>query len=131
MPEELTEMLRTSTPSANAEVEIAVRHLLTEDARFDDLERRTSHRDQLVRPVRIELPQSNQPLVAVTRNISTHGICVLTDRVISEGITARISVHCLETGPTLFLAECRWGRPYGIGWFISGWHFVNVLPSSR
>lgn len=124
-------MLRSSAPNANAEVEIAVRQLLTEDTRFDDLERRTSHRDQLVRPVRIELSEDCHPLVAVTRNISTHGICVLTDRVIAEGVTARISVHCLESGPTLFLADCRWGRPYGIGWYISGWHFVNVLSSSR
>lgn len=120
-------MLREATTSAVFDVQDAVEQLLREDARFDELERRSLHRDTLVRPVTVADADSGEVIGGVSRNISQMGVCLLTRKPMPDRKIARISIHRLETGPAVFLAECRWSRPFGCGWFMSGWNFINLL----
>lgn len=119
-------MLREAPSTNHSDVREAVERLLIEDARFDEQERRSLHREHLVRPVTITLLESNETVGGVSRNISGAGICVLTRKTITERATARISIHSLGDQSSAFLAECRWSRPFGSGWYLSGWHFINL-----
>ena len=120
-------MLREATASVNFDVKDAVVQLLKEDARFDELERRSLHRETLVRPVTVSDVDGADVVGGVCRNISQMGMCLLTRKSLIEQKVARISIHRLEAGPAIFLAECRWSSPFGCGWFMSGWSFINLV----
>lgn len=119
-------MMREATMSANTEVQTAVEQLLIEDARFDELERRSLHRQMLVRPITVVSREGGETVGGISRNISALGVCVLTRKPMTEGSIARICVHCLDSEPKVFLSECRWNRKFGNGWNMSGWHFINM-----
>ncbi|WP_161604292.1 PilZ domain-containing protein [Roseiconus nitratireducens] len=119
-------MLRQSGSAPNMDVEFAVRDLLDEDAFHDRIENRSSHRDHLVRPVKLRVRGSDAELLAFSRNVSCAGIGLITDTQIPERAVAVLTVESLKSGPVKFLAECRWCRSYGQNWKISGWRFINV-----
>lgn len=120
-------MLREAAVSVNSEVNDAVEQLLREDARFDELERRSLHRESLVRPVTVVDGETGDIMGGVTRNISPMGVCLLTRKCLSGKKVSRIAVHRLDLEPAVFLAECRWSRAFGNGWFMSGWNFINLV----
>ncbi len=119
-------MLRLSGSAPNLDVENAVRDLLEEDAFYDRIENRSSHREHLVRPVAMQIRGSQEKIVAFSRNVSAAGIGLITDVQIPEGSTAVLTVESLKSGEVKMLAQCRWCRPYGKNWRISGWQFINV-----
>ncbi len=119
--------MREATLSVNTEIQAVVQQLLVEDARFDEQERRSLHRETLVRPVTIALRESDEVLGGICRNISVMGLCALTRKQIAEKEVAKICIHSLESDTKTFLVECRWSRRFGDGWFMSGWHFINLV----
>jgi len=120
-------MLRESTLSVSCEIQDAVKQLLKEDARFDEVERRSLHRDTLVRPVTVLLGDRAEVVGGVCRSISEMGTCLLTRRKPEEKAVAKICIHCLDSEDRVFLAECRWHRQFGTGWYISGWNFIHLV----
>jgi hypothetical protein len=120
-------MLRESTLSVSCEVQNAVKQLLAEDARFDEQERRSLHRETLVRPITMLLGESGEVVGGICRNISSMGACLLTRRPPEEKSVAKICIHCLDGAPKVFLAECRWNRLFGTGWYMSGWNFIHLV----
>jgi hypothetical protein len=119
-------MLRNSTVAGCPHIEVSVKELLIEDAIFDQSERRTIHREYLVRPVLLELRDSDHKIEGFTRNISYLGVSIVTRIPILPQTIAKILVYRLNTSPGLFLAECRWTSPFGEDWNVTGWNFLNV-----
>ncbi len=120
-------MLRDAVSSTHSDVQFAVEQLLIEDARFDELERRSLHREYLVRPVTIAISDTGELIGGMSRNISGAGICILARKPVADRAMGRISIHGLGSQPTAFRAECRWSRPFGAGWYMSGWHFIGLV----
>jgi hypothetical protein len=108
------------------DVEKAVRGLLDEDAFYDRNDNRSPHREHLVRPVGMLIRGSSEEILAFSRSVSTAGIALITKGEIAEGSTAILTVETLKGEPVKLLAQCRWCRPYGRNWRISGWAFVNI-----
>lgn len=122
-------MLRNTTVAGCPDIEVSVKQLLIEDAIFDQSERRTVHREFLVRPVLLEPRENNLKIEGFTRNISYLGVSIVTRTPILPQTIAKIHVYRLNTSPSLFLAECRWTSPFGEDWNVTGWNFLNVDPS--
>ena len=118
-------MLRLSGSAPNQDVENAVRDMLDEDAMYDN-ENRNAFREHLVRPVTLVVRGQADPIHAFSRNVSASGIGLVTDVVVPDGTTAVLTVESLKNGPLKILAQCRWCRPFGRNWRISGWQFINV-----
>ena len=119
-------MLRLSGTAPNMDVENAIRDMLEEDALYDRIENRSSHREHLVRPVTMQIRGSQDSGFAFSRNVSASGIGLITDASVEEGSTAVLIVESLKSGPIKFLAQCRWCRPFGKNWYNSGWQFINL-----
>ena len=121
-------MLRgTSQLSENPLLARLVDEMLQEDRRDVAYNRRSVHRTPFVRPVSIDLRESpDQQLSGFSKNISSMGIAVFTNQEIAEKSVASIRILRLNERAVSIIADCRWCKKFGHGWFISGWHFLNV-----
>jgi len=131
-------MLRSSGPPAKPDIERLINEILKEDAKYDQSENRSAHRENLVRHVGIEMRQSEQSQPATagdeaesmfgfSRNVSATGIGLITEFVVADKSVAVLSIDRLRTAKTAtILSECRWCRPYGENYFLSGWQFLNL-----
>lgn len=120
-------MLRSIGKSPTPEIEAIVRDLLKEDSDYDRNENRSAHRESLVRAVTVQMRRPiESELHAFSRNISGAGIGLITNDQIPDGATAILTIEPLKERPSQILAECRWCKPYGKNWFISGWLFMMV-----
>lgn len=119
-------MLRTSGPPVRPDIQRAVTDVVKEDSNFDRVENRSAHRTSLVRPVTIDIRESDKLINAFSRNISDTGIGLVTNQLIIDGCSATLAIARLK-GPDLrLLGDCRWCKPYGDGWFLSGWQFIAL-----
>ncbi len=119
-------MLRTSGPSANPEIQRTVQELLQENANFDRNENRSAHRDHLVRPVEFQSRDGGEIVAAFSRNISATGIGLITQEPVTEHTVSVLKITRLKGNDVIIIAECRWCKPYGENWFLSGWQFLNL-----
>jgi len=119
-------MLRTGGAPANPEIQQAIEDLLREDSKFDRTEYRSSHRDHLVRPVELELRDEDETIVGFSRNISTSGIGLIIQAPINDRTVAVLKITKLAENDLEVLAECRWCKPYGKNWFLTGWQFIKL-----
>jgi hypothetical protein len=119
-------MLRNSGPAAKPDIQKAVDRLLSEDVSFDRYDNRSAHRKHLVRAVEIELRESGEIIHAFSRNISGNGIGVITHEQLQTDTIAVLRIAALTGEDTHVLAECRWCKPCGEKWFISGWQFISL-----
>ncbi|MCD0459409.1 PilZ domain-containing protein [Roseiconus lacunae] len=118
-------MLRLSGSAPNLDVENAVRDILDEDAMYDN-ENRNTYRESLVRPVTLMIRGESDSIPAFSRKISCSGIGLVTAVPVPEGATAVLTVESLKGESLKLLAQCRWCRPFGRRWQISGWQFINL-----
>jgi len=118
-------MLNSSMSAANPIVERLMKELLQEDFQYVQNERRSIVREHFVRPVTITLI-NQESFSAFSRNFSPEGIGLISDRPVKEKDTAKLGVYRLKGKPAVIVAECRWCKPYGESWYLSGWHFVKV-----
>lgn len=118
-------MLRLSGLAPSREVENLIHELLMEDANYDRVENRSSHREHLVLPVELQI-RGGEAINAFSRNVSAAGIGLITQEPIAERAVGVLKVHRLKGQPSQILAECRWCRGYGPNWNISGWQFINL-----
>ena len=136
-------MLRSSGPPPKPDIKRAIDDLLKEDARYDRSENRSAHRENLVRHVGIKLRKNEQSTLGekkedphgedepaysgFSRNISATGIGLISKVQIQEKSVGVLSIDRLGSSePLTILSECRWCRPYGKNWFLSGWQFINL-----
>ncbi len=119
-------MLRTAGPSVSTDVDEMVELLLREELAYDRTENRSSHREHLVRAVRIQPDSAASPIWSFSRNISQTGIGLITQELVVDGITATLAIETLEGTMRRVLAQCKWSSPYGKNWYFSGWQFLSI-----
>ncbi len=119
-------MLRNSGPPAKPDIRKAIEKLLTADTNFDRYENRSVHRESFVRAVEIELRDTKKIVHAFSRNISAAGIGVITHEKLDTEAMAVLYIASLDDEETQILAQCRWCKPFGAKWFLSGWQFISL-----
>ncbi len=119
-------MLRTTGSSVSDDIDAMVEGLLREDRDYERTEHRAVNRQSLVLSVLITRGSSPEPIEAFSRNISRAGIGLITDELMPERSTATLTIQRLDGTSIKVLAECRWCKPYGKKWKISGWQFLNL-----
>lgn len=119
-------MLRTSGPSINPLIDEFVQDLLREDADYDRLEQRSTHREHLVRCVEVELRDPARTIFGISRNISRSGIGLITQERVPDNAMAILDIERLKGPNDRILASCRWCQPYGKSFLMSGWQFVAL-----
>ena len=104
----------------------AVDQLLKENQSALLRERRSVNRSPFCRPVIITVGRSvpeNQ--VAFARDISPHGIGIIENMSRSVGTIAEIEIHSIFSRSIRVRSEMRWCEPFGKGWFVTGWTFLQ------
>ena len=106
-----------------------LKDLRVENSRFDR-ELRSCHREVLITPVKvIFLEQEGIDQNCVSRNISSAGISLISALEMEEGISATLEVYRLTKAPNKqILADCRWCKPFGKQFWMSGWQFMQIKP---
>ncbi len=117
-------MLRSSTGFVSQQVETLINQISVEDKRFER-ELRSVHREKLIIPAEV-LFDSGETLPAFTRNISAKGVCILCCQEIEPKTTATLKLHRISQASSNIVAECRWSKPFGEQYWVSGWLFIQV-----
>lgn len=108
-----------------ADIERAIRDILKDDAKYVLTEMRSRHRENLVVPVNLILP-NDQLETGFTRNISSAGVCIITENPIEEGVFGDLEIYRLNGNPVTISSDARWCRPFGRQYFMSGWKFNQL-----
>jgi len=120
-------MLRSSAPTKNPEFKNVVDNLLLSVSNYDRIECRSAIREPLVVPVRVAFAEDGLEMPGFTRNISESGVGLLLPANCKEGSTAVIVLERADARCKYkVLAECRWVKPFGESWYLSGWQFIRV-----
>jgi hypothetical protein len=89
-------------------------------------DRRSTNRRPFVRPVQIRsLRQEPLENEAFSRDISPEGIGIICRSIWQPFQRATLQVHGLKGKDVVFNAEVRWCEPFGKGWFIVGFSFLQ------
>ena len=105
-------------------LEELVKRLIDKESR-NECERRSVHRTPFVRPVTVRIiGDDDKTITAFSKNISPKGIGLILEDAISDGAGAKLTIHSLKNQQVHVRSELRWCRPFGNGWFISGWKFI-------
>lgn len=92
-----------------------------------DREMRSHHREPIVRPIVVKYEADHlDEHHCVSRNISASGICLISQFAFPERQSATLELYQLKRLPIDVLAECRWTRPFGPDYWMSGWQFVTI-----
>lgn len=119
-----------STPTDGPISEIIAR-LQKEEHRFVR-ERRTVYRTPLMRPVQIRLVEDEaNEFLGYSKNISPVGIGLILKDEFETGTIATLSIHSLENRPAHLRGELRWSKPFGVGWYLTGWKLLAEVRTSR
>ena len=89
-------------------------------------ERRAADRKPFARPVTITTGR-NQKVVheAFSKDISTNGIALISRENWSDGSRVALTIHTLtDRELARVTAEARWTKPFGNGWYLTGWRFL-------
>jgi hypothetical protein len=117
-------MLRSSSGFVSKQVEILIKQINSEDSRFErDL--RSVHREKVIIPAEVILSEV-ESLSAFTRNLSIQGACILSEKEIDRGVKATLKLYRLSQEASSVFAECRWSKPFGRRYWVSGWQFLQV-----
>ena len=121
----------TGSSAGNPKIVKLIEAIDSEQKRFDrDL--RSVPREKLVLPVALRLKDCSTYVHAFTRNLSPHGMCLVSDRPFQQESFCKVLIHRLGTGSeNELLAQCRWCKPFGTGYWVTGWQFLNVERKER
>ncbi len=124
----------TSQPTAGqADFAQLVEMLVREQNQFVQNERRSMHRETLVRPAEItqfaHSVDGEDVIYGVTCNISPSGICLLTLEPIQINRGYTVKIHRLHCEPAVMTAECRWCKSFTKVGYMTGWHFRQLMRS--
>jgi hypothetical protein len=125
-------MLTRNEPYVNADVNRMIQDIILENSRYKR-ELRTFHREVLVCPVLIKFFDDQPDQHCVSRNISPAGISLISAIPFVEHVTAKMEIYRLKSAASCrdIVAECRWCKPFGPEYWMSGWQFVKVSFESR
>ena len=120
-------LTRNEFHNTRPEIQQLVDEVLLENSRYKR-ELRSFHREVLVCPVIVTLPDENEDEQhCVSRNISPAGISLISSVEFVDRIMATLDLYRLgKTNKSLIVAECRWCKPFGQKYWMSGWQFLRL-----
>lgn len=107
------------------DVELVIKELLRDDARYTLTEMRSRYRENLVVPVKVWF-KNGESEMGFSRNISEAGICVITQKLIVENEILDLEIYKLNGTPVRITSDARWCRPFGQSYYMSGWKFMHL-----
>lgn len=110
------------------DIDLAIKELLREDARYTLTEMRSRYRENLVVPVKL-FYRTGEPEMGFSKNISEAGICVITQQPVKENEVIDLEIYRLYGSPIRITSDARWCRPFGQSYFMSGWKFMHLRKS--
>ena len=119
---------KTSTTNVQKFVE----QLVAADRELLGQNRRSEKRHSFAYPVTICLGRDETHMIpAFSRDISPQGIGLLHRNNLADGRVGTLTIHLPDKPPVSIRAESRWSKPYGDGWFITGWRLIAVEQNGR
>lgn len=92
------------------------------------IERRRADRRPFVRPVTIHIgPRGESQIQALSKDFSRLGIAIISDVSWEVGRIGVVEIHLPVGLPVRVRCEVRWCEPFGQGWYVSGWHFLEQI----
>ena len=109
------------------EIKLLIDEILLENARYKR-ELRSFHREPLVCPVVVYF---NEDIIeeqhCVSRNISPAGISLISSFEFDESQIASLDIYRISKSTSArIVAECRWSKPFGERYWMSGWQFLRL-----
>jgi hypothetical protein len=101
-----------------------IENLLREQQTTILRERRSVNRQPFVRPLEVQA-RGTEPQTGFSRDVSRHGISLIARQPLAAGTIATLRIHSVYGPPMEVRAEVRWCDPFGDGWFLSGWYFLD------
>lgn len=104
-----------------------IQDLITVLTRQEDFghESRSVPRETVVCPVTIQLQYELERFRGFTKDISSGGVCLITQTEIKLEQIATLAIYRADDLPTKLRARCIWQKPFGNGYYQSGWRFLR------
>ena len=93
-------------------------------------EKRSDYRELLFVPVRVSQPEFESSLRGFTRDVSTHGVCLIMPQPFRQGTEAQINLFG-QSSQMSSLAKCCWSSKFGDAYWVSGWRLNEAVPVGR
>lgn len=119
-------MLKTSS-YADQPLQRLIEQIVSEQSQFER-ELRSVAREKMVLPVALCRSNGFPSIHAFTRNLSPNGMSVIAEIPFNEKTVCKARMHRLGFDENLadeVLSECRWCKPFGQGYWVSGWKFLR------
>lgn len=107
-----------------------INKLIIEAQRSRYTERRTEPRHPFVRPVQMYLGKEDV-ILTFSKDMSKQGIGIITDRELTVGTIAVLTIHSTSHTPVTLKCEVRWIDKFGKDWFLTGWKFLSSAAVPR
>lgn len=108
---------------ASPEIQDLITILRRRSLEQDD--RRLHSRETVVFPVTIQLQYELSRIRGFTKDISKGGVCLISETEFTPEQIATLSIFQTEDVPTKLRARCIWQKPFGDGYYQSGWKFLR------
>ena len=101
-----------------------------EDQQEHYAEKRKDHRELLFMPVKVSQTEFEFTVRGFTRDISTHGVCLIMPQPFREGVEAQIDLVG-QTAEIASFATCCWSSKFGDAYWVSGWRLKEEIAVGR
>ncbi len=98
--------------------------ILQQRSRTQD-NRRSQTRETSVCPVSIQLQYDLGRLQGFTKDISSSGVCLISESEFALDTIATLSIYQSSDVPIRLRARCVWQQSFGQGYQQSGWKFLR------
>ena len=103
-----------------------------------DHELRSEPRESVVFPATVQLQYELSRTRGFTKDVSRQGACLITEVEITPEQIATLEIFrddnilsADEIIPTRVRARCTWVKPFGEGYYMSGWKFLRKVLQNR
>ncbi len=112
--------------SPNPEIAGLIAILIKENNIFEN-ELRSTHRDPFCCPVSVHLLDGSKSFQSFSKNISPVGIALISEENVFEDTAAQLAIYRVSNNDrSEVVAKCRWCKPFGTLFWISGWQFIRL-----
>lgn len=123
-------MLDHSSYNASPQIQDLVT-MLKQRGTFEN-DQRSDFRETVVCPVTIQLQYDLNKSRGFTKDISSGGICLISEIEIKTEQIATLAIFRVDDIPTTVRARCIWQSPFGDSYYQSGWKFLRrVLQNTK
>ena len=116
-------------PNAEQQVAEVLTKILDEEQQFVS-EKRSDYRELLFVPVHVFQVEFESTVRGFTRDVSTHGVCLIMPQPFRPGAEVQINLVG-QTSQASSLAKCCWSSKFGDAYWVSGWQLKEGIPVGR